>query len=509
MSWLDLARLAKVPAAPKQQDDSERLIEAYLEQDRQLVAAGFPITSDWWLGEICRFVRTARTRWVARVGRRGGKSTTSARLVVCWALHGWWSVPPGDTAIVPFISVDRREAGGRIRGLEQILDALGIEYERRDGELEVREPRHVIFRVATCTVAGVVGFTSIAIVCDEVARWRNNATGANPAGDVVASLVPTMAGIEGAWIAMLSSPLWVNDFHAAQFERGEDELQQISWAPTWVARPNLTEEQTHRLEPDEAVWQREYGAEPSEGVEQWFGANAIEQSITADPPPDNPQARYTVSIDPAFDSDLFGYCVTASHLVAGRRVTWVHEIGAWDPRDAINTPGELARKACELAGKYRTTRILSDQYEGSSFGELCRQHGCYLEVIPMLGGMGPGSKTQKFRSVRLAMLDGSLKMPRDPELIRELGEVRGVFSDSGQERVEQERSEKGHGDRVSAMVTGVARVLELSPQAPAPEQDPPAGTKEYYDLEAKRMREQAVKEARKRQLEFSKKMRAG
>ena len=63
-------------------------LSRYREMDAQLVQAGFPATSPWWLetfGEL--YTRRKRTL-VARVGRQGGKSTTLCRLGVAEALYG-------------------------------------------------------------------------------------------------------------------------------------------------------------------------------------------------------------------------------------------------------------------------------------------------------------------------------------------------------------------------------------------------------------------------------------
>ena len=64
--------------------------------DADLVVRGFPPTSPWWRSRIERFLRSGKKRWVLRVGRRGGKSSTLSRLLTAWILWGPWSVPPGD-----------------------------------------------------------------------------------------------------------------------------------------------------------------------------------------------------------------------------------------------------------------------------------------------------------------------------------------------------------------------------------------------------------------------------
>jgi hypothetical protein len=120
----------------------------YDAMDRALVAAGFPPTSPWWREQLARFLGSSRRRWILRVGRRGGKSSTLCRVAVAVALWGGWSVPPGDLAVIPFVSVDRDEAGARLRTIADILLALGVAFDERGDEIELRG-RRLVFRVVT------------------------------------------------------------------------------------------------------------------------------------------------------------------------------------------------------------------------------------------------------------------------------------------------------------------------------------------------------------------------
>jgi len=113
---------------PTPAPDRARLLAALDRIDAGLVAAGFPATSPWWRRELRRFLTSGRRRWAVRAGRRAGKSSTLCRLAVAVALAGEWSVPPGDVAVVAFVSVDRNEAAGRLRTIRAILDALGVGY---------------------------------------------------------------------------------------------------------------------------------------------------------------------------------------------------------------------------------------------------------------------------------------------------------------------------------------------------------------------------------------------
>lgn len=245
--------------------------------DSKLSKHGFPATSPWWRGELARFfdaLASGSRQWVVRVGRRGGKSTTWQKLAVAWALYGTWSVPAGDIAVVAFISVSRDEAASRLRGIADMLTALGVTFERRADELELTGARRVLFRVGTCSVK-TVGFTAIIVIGDEVARWESREDRSNPAAAVCGSLKPTLATVAFGFMVLSSSPWTIDDYHAEQFDRGNTAAQMVSFAPTWVANPTLTEAGTRSLEPDERTWSREYAGIPSSAAASVFSAEQI------------------------------------------------------------------------------------------------------------------------------------------------------------------------------------------------------------------------------------------
>jgi hypothetical protein len=232
--------------------------------DRALVAAGFHPTSGWWRQQIERYLRSGCRRWTIRAGRRAGKSSSMARLAVAWAKWGPWSVPPGDTAVIAFVSVDRDEASSRLRTIAEILRALGLTFDERSEELELHE-RRLVFKVFTSSVRSV-GFTSVMLVGDEMARWESRDSAANPAKEVMASMRPTGA-TQPFWIEVAVSAPWsTDDYHAELFDQGDGPYQCTSFAPTWVANPTISEADTHELEPDANIRQREYGAEPGATV---------------------------------------------------------------------------------------------------------------------------------------------------------------------------------------------------------------------------------------------------
>lgn len=254
--------------------------------DRLLVSKGWPAISPWWWGVLKRFYMSGRRRFVLRVGRRGGKSSTMCRVAVVETLFGEHVVPPGDVGVFVIIAQDKEQAAERLDTIEDILKAMGVEASRVDGlrpTIETRSffsRRRVIFRVFPATIKGVSGPTCIGAICDEMAKWEDKDTGANPATEVIRSLKPAMATQPESKTWMISSPFATLDAHYKEFERGDTDGQCVAWAPSWVANPTLTEAGTRADEEDEATWQREYNAIPmSAGTSFFFDHDVIEQAL--------------------------------------------------------------------------------------------------------------------------------------------------------------------------------------------------------------------------------------
>jgi len=169
------------------------------------------------------------------------------------------------------------------------------------------------------SIGAVSGFTAIGAIADEVAKWSDSETGANPATEVLASLRPTMATQPKAKLWLISSPLGFEDAHAKAFDLGETDAQCIAFAPTWVANPCISEADARALEPDERVFRREYAAIPQAGTSQAFDNEVIEAAFR---PWDMPRPQ-TYPRTPFMVIDAS----------SGRGDAWAYGIARWVERD--------------------------------------------------------------------------------------------------------------------------------------------------------------------------------
>jgi hypothetical protein len=278
-----VANCATEPASaePSQQNTERKqaMIPAGLDHiNKILVANGWHDMSPWWQGEIARAYASQKRQHVFRVGRRGGKSQTICRVAVYEALCGEHKIPPGDEGIFGIVSADLQQAKQRVQTVKAILESVGIEGVKYYADSVRIAERSVSIRCYSASMSGVAGYTSIGWMLDEMTRWRD-ADGNNPAQEVINSLKPTMITMPSAKTWWISSPYATLDVHYDAFEQGNNEHQTVHSAPTWVANPTLSEDDTRAIEPDESVWSREFAAIPmSSEAESFFNATLIDEA---------------------------------------------------------------------------------------------------------------------------------------------------------------------------------------------------------------------------------------
>lgn len=433
---------------------AEEILARYDEVEAKLVARGFPRTSPWWRATIERWYRSGKRQLVGRVGRRGGKSSTLSRLAVVEAVYGQHDVPPGDVGFVGIISTDRPEALGRLRTVESILDALGVAYRPCRGGVVGIElvGRRTGFRVFTASISGVSGFTGIFILCDEVAKWEDSDTGANPAREVLTSVRPTMRTMPNARMVLSSSPMSMFDAHYDAFELGETPLQVTAWAPTWVANPTITEEDCIVDEPDESKRAREYGAIPQAEAESSLLTDyLVERARRRIPQPwDVPRIEghhYIAAMDPATRGNAWTLAIATKGTDGVRRIVFARE---W--RGSVSRP--LSPKAIMLEvqvhlAAYGLRAVFTDQAAVDYLRDLTPK-GVTLREAPWT----QKSKSEAYEHLLKLAQSEVFELHPDPQVKADLLGIRKVFTRTGVQYILVERDGR-HSDYAPAVALAV------------------------------------------------------
>jgi hypothetical protein len=398
-----------------------------LSLEEKLQAAGFPAMSPWWRARFALFYGCAKLQLVLRVGRRGGKSSSLCRIAVLEALYGEHDIPPGDVGVVAIISTKRDEATQRLRTIKAVLGVLHVEHRPIDGGVEL-VGRPIAFKVFTASIAGVSGPTCIFVICDEVAKWRDADTGANPAREVLASLGPTMATQPNARMVLSSSPLGTMDAHAKAFDEGQTERQMVAHAPSWVANPTLSESHTHVLEPDDGKWKREYAAIPMEGDEESIFSAALLTRATRIGPVDLPPMpgwTYVAAMDPATRGNAWTL-VVSSRDESGRMI-FAHAQEWRGSSERPLDPESVLLEQASILGRFHVKHVQTDNWAGDALASIARRHGLNLVQTSLT----MGRKIELYDAAQTKIADGQVELPPHPQLRADLLGVKRVVTASG------------------------------------------------------------------------------
>ena len=454
MNCLASFRVGVESAKVQGESRADRMLRRYDELDAQLVARGFPATSPWWREQLERFYRSTAYRFVARVGRRGGKSSTMSRWAVVEALYGEHDIPPGDVGTVAIISTRKGEARMRLRTIKVILDALGVEYAPSDdGGIEL-VGRNVVVKVYAASVAGVSGFTGIFVLCDEVAKWLDNDTGANPANEVLASVGPTIATQRDAVLALVSSPFGTWDAHFDAVEAGNTSAQVVAYAPSWEANPTLTEARTRELEPDERKWLREYKAIPSAEVESSMLSEATLQRTVPQIWRPVPGHTYVATTDPATRGNAWTLVVTTRTETGAYRVVLAKE---WrGSASAPLDPDDVAAEQAAMVQPFGIEIIYGDQWSADTLRKSYARAGIGYADEPWT----TSNKAEAYRNLRTIANNGELELVPDEDVRTDLLSVCRVLTRNGESIQLAERNGR-HADYAPAIAMGVRHATVL------------------------------------------------
>ena len=424
----------------------------FLNIDGALVRAGFHPTPAWWLAEIERFYdHPTALSHVACVGRGGIKSGVGTRFGLCEVLSGKFKVPKGERHYFAFVSVNRDEAAQRLRLLESYLQALGIAYTRANDTINL-DTSPLGFKVFSASVASVSGFRCIGSFADELAKWRSGDDAANPAADVDASLkAMQVTHATAARRLYFSSPVWVGDYHSQLVARGDTREQVVSYAPTWIANPSVTEAQTHALEPDDRVWRREYLAQAAAAASAAFPEPDILRSFEARGDVLRHHPRVLV-IDVASggrtsgDRFTWGFCGWSETLLGPALL--FDSIDCFESAELRTLGGDAAIASIATQAKDRGVRVAyRDQREDMMVKAAFLRNGVRFTSHPWTATAKPRAVAR----VRRWLIDGLLSLPKHDALLGELRSFEERFTSAG-ELTFGARGSK-HDDFVALLIT--------------------------------------------------------
>jgi hypothetical protein len=423
--------------------------------DTRMVAAGsYPISPRWWQ-VLERFYTSGKRVLTIRKGRQVYASKgICPRLVVATMLCAR-PVPPGEVRSFAVLSVRRSEALDRLDNIAGVLATMKIPHQRAGEAIQVPAMRSRVV-VQTASYKTAVGDTCDLIWADELTRWHDESTSANPAAHVIASIKPSLVTLPNAKLFQVSSPWTVGDYHDRQIALGDNDSQNVEIFATWEAAPHLTETDCRNMASSPSEFSREYGAIPNDGTtgEQWLNSASIAASVDqtrALDLPHNHRWKYAAGGD-------FGFTRNASAIVVvGHKPEdpQVHVAATLELKPEPGQPLNTALVATlfgTVLARYALRTLYVDHHAFVPMQERAGDAGYMLEAV----AEGNAAKTERWLLMRSALHEDRLVLPPDPNLVKQLHGVTCKLQAGGTMSIDPKQERDGsHGDTVAALVLAI------------------------------------------------------
>jgi hypothetical protein len=409
--------------------------------DKLLVPQGHRALAEPWRNALHRWLVQAPGRqWVVRKGRRIGASTVICpRLIAAWIMIAGplLSLPPGEQCIIGLISIKREESANRINQITAVLDQVGIAYQARAESIKIID-LPITIKVLTRNWRSIVGETIGMLWADEVSRWESDDSSANPAAEVMSALLPSTATIPTALVALVSSPWSESDYHAECYDRGNNMGQMTAFLPTATVIPELSEDVTRLLEPDDSKWQREYGAIPSGTVSAALDPADINKLQTIAPIAG--KSTFLAIDASSLRNDGFSW-IAGNYSTKGIYIRECEEI---NPKKQKLQMIEVVDKIVDRCKAYNVNTVYGDQREEAGLASLFTMRN----ITFISYSWSDRSKEDAFSLLRRLMRDNKLSTITSPDLIKEMLKCKVALMPSGRTKYITQGL-----DRLSALVT--------------------------------------------------------
>lgn len=394
------------------------------------------------------------------IGRRGGKSRNAAVAALYSAISFDASaLAPGELAIVPVLSPDRKQSRvvmGYLRGLLE-LDEFKP-YLHRTLKETVELHTGVNIEIATASFRTIRGYTVPAAILDEVAFWYDD--GANPDSEVLQALRPAMATVPGSLLLGLSSPYACRGelYRAVEDFFGKDDPRVLVWnADTASMNPQVPRHIIERAFQDDPVAaSSEYGREGRvqfrRDVEAFLDSAAIRE-VTADgrrelPPME--KTRYVAFVDPSGGSQD-SFTLAIAHAEDDCAV-----LDAVRERRPPFSPDDVVQEFAALLESYRISEVTGDRYGGEWPRERFREAG--IRYTP-----SERTKSDLYREIVAPVNGGRVILLDLPVLRAQLIGLERRVSRGGRDSIDHRPG--GRDDVANAVAGAVALAMDRTGRA--------------------------------------------
>ena len=368
-----------------------------------------------------------RLRW----RRRGGKSRISALLAVYVAAFRDYGpvLALGERGTLMLLAAARRQARMLFRYVKGFLESapmLAAMVERETSD-HIDLTNNISIEVHAASFRGVRGYTTIGVICDEIAFWPTD-DAADPNTEIVNARRPSMASVPGAILIAISTPyarrgeLW----RAYKQSWGQEGGVLVWRAATRSMNATVPQSVIDRAyEADPASAAAEYGGEFRTDVESFVSREAVEACVVPDrrelPPVMG--TRYHAFTDPSGGS-VDSMTLAVAHL-EGERVVL-------DALREIRAPFNPESATAELSAVLRTygiTRVIGDRYAGEWPRARFRVHNITYLPATM-------SKSDLYSALLPRVNAHQVELLDVPQLVQQLGNLERRTARSGKDSID-------------------------------------------------------------------------
>lgn len=439
-----------------------KLWNGYQQIEDTLVRCGVPRPAEPWRREIERFyLHPTATRWVACVGRGGGKNLVGLMCDLTELVYGDFAIPAGERHYHVHTSETKQEAEKTLAQAVQYTRFLGLKATSTvdtihfGGSLSDRGLKVLANRIGANS-----GWRSTGGTTQELAKWNDEGT--NPAEEIVTSWLAQMithARAQGRTRARsrhFFTPLTRSGFAYDLLSQGETAAQIVTRGPTWKFNPSVTEQACRDMATSDRVFRREYEAEPQAGALSAFDADAIDRAFAHRRPSGTDVQGHRIVVTDASSGKKDAYTYGVANWVgpAGGNVPKFEPYLCFHAVDGIggsfwsHTSGdEVVKRIAKFAEHWGTRSIHADQREEMMLSSAFHQRGLAYHVHPWTAT----SKPAAVERVRRWLASGTLALPKHDRLRNELLSFEEKITPSGQFTFGGRGS--GHDDYVALLIT--------------------------------------------------------
>jgi hypothetical protein len=345
-----------------------------------IALCGEPLTDDERIifesltGRPCEPGRMVEEAFLV-IGRRSGK-TRAAAILACFlaALCDFDDLAPGERGTVLVLSASLAQAKRAFDYIRGIFSAVPVLRELVVGETAdtITLSTGADIEVVPASFRTIRGRTAVAVICDEIAFWRNESNySANPDSEILAAARPALATTGGPLVC-ISSPyarrgeMWLA--YKRDYGPEGDPLILIAKAESRALNPTLPQKVVDRAyERDPLAAAAEYGAEFRSDIDAFVSLEAVEACVSQrvfERGP-LPGVRHTAFVDPSGGSaDSFTMAVVHREKDGRVVVDCIRECAPPFSPEKVVSEFSLTLRS------YRCSTVVGDRYAGAFPREL-------------------------------------------------------------------------------------------------------------------------------------------